>query len=131
MRKEKQTDRDKHRHDMFFSAKKFNQDINNRNVSKVTSMDFMFEKAINFDKNISKWNFNNIKSCYGMFFKTVAFLDKYHHGYNFGHQTEDIKDWFNKNRDKMNEIDIKEKHGEEVDSFFNKIQTNSIQEKDI
>ena len=31
----------------------------------------------------------------------------------------------------MNEIDIKVKHGEEVDSFFNKIQTNSIQEKDI
>ena len=42
-----------------------------------------------------------------MFFKTVAFLDKYHHGYNFGHHTEDIKDWFNKNRDKMNDIDLR------------------------
>ena len=112
---------------MFYEAKKFNQDISNWNVSNVTSMDFMFEKAINFDKNISKWNFDNIKSCYGMFFKTVAFLDKYHHGYNFGHQTEDIKDWFNKNRDKMNEIDLKLNHEKEINDFFSKIQDkNSI-----
>ena len=31
----------------------------------------------------------------------------------------------------MNEIDIKDKYGKEVDNFFNKIQTNSIQEKEI
>ena len=117
---------------MFYCVENFDSDIGNWNVSNVTSMDFMFEKAINFDKNISKWNFDNIKNCYGMFFKTVAFLDKYHHGYNFGHHTEDIKDWFNNNRDRMNDIDLKLNHEKEINDFFSKIQDkNSINKNDF
>ena len=43
-----------------------------------------------------------------------------------------LKKWFNINRDKMNDLDLKDKHGEEVDNFFSNI-TNLTQQikKDI
>jgi hypothetical protein len=31
----------------------------------------------------------------------------------------------------MNAIDIKEQYGDEIEGFFNKLQTNSIQKKEI
>ena len=52
---------------------------------------------------------------------TKAFLDRYNNGKLLPKYTDDIKKWFNLNRDKMIEIDIKDKHGEEVDDFFSKI----------
>ena len=33
----------------------------------------------------------------------------------------DIKDWLNNNRDKMNELDIKDKYGDQIDDFFSNI----------
>ena len=36
--------------------------------------------------------------------------------------TDDIKDWFNLNRDRMNDIDTKNKYGKEIDDFFYKIE---------
>ncbi len=50
--------------------------------------------------------------------------------------TINLKNWFNENKNKMNEIDIKENHGVEIDNFFSKftninIEANSIQKKEI
>ena len=36
-------------------------------------------------------------------------------------ENNDLKEWFNLNRDKMNDLDLKDKHGEEVDNFFSNI----------
>ena len=132
----------------------FEGDILEWNTSNVTNMDYMFYNTIEFNQPLN-FDTTNVISMEGMFYKanifnqpiifdiskatimsymfekTKAFLDKYNSGEPLPYNTKKIKEWFNNNRDKMNEIDIKEKHGEEVDSFFNKIQTNSIQEKDI
>ena len=50
--------------------------------------------------------------------------------------TNEIKKWINNNREKMNEIDLKDKYGDEIDDFFSKftninIEVNSIQRKEI
>ena len=41
----------------------------------------------------------------------------------------DIKEWLNNNREKMNEIDIKTKEGNNLDGFFSVFNNNHI--KDI
>ena len=38
--------------------------------------------------------------------------------------TDDIKDWFNLNREKMNVISIKDQHGDEIDEFFSSFSNN-------
>ena len=141
---------------MFYEAKKFNQDISNWNVSNVTDMACMFYQAFSFNsdiskwdvsnvtnmkeifaytlifnQNISSWNLNSKANCYNMFYKVEEFIKKYNNNKELPSLSDNIKDWLNDNRDRMNEIDIKDKYGKEVDNFFNKIQTNSIQEKEI
>ncbi len=116
---------------MFYEARSFNQPIDSWDISKVTEMSYMFAKTLEFNQNISSWNLENIINCDYIFKNAESFLDKYNSGEPLPNRIDDIKKWFNLNRDKMNEIDIKEKHGEEVDNFFNKIQTNSIQKKEI
>ena len=66
-----------------------------------------------------------------MFDNAKAFLDKYNSSEPLPNRIEKIKEWFNLNRDKMDAIDIKENYGEEINNFFNKLQTNSIQKKEI
>ena len=43
----------------------FNQNISNWNVSKVTSMLYMFYRAYKFDSDISIWNVANVTSFVG------------------------------------------------------------------
>ncbi len=117
--------------EIFFCAPNFNQPLNNWDVSNVTSMVGMFYGAEKFNQNISSWIFNDNTNISGIFEYAIAFKKKYNKGESFSLDTEDIKEWFNFNRERMNDIDIKEKHGEEINNFFNKLQTNSIQEKDI
>ncbi len=102
---------------MFSYATRFNQPLN-FDTSKVTNMMSMFCNAYNFNQNISSWNFDNIINCDYMFDNAKAFLDKYNNSDPLPNHTDNIKDWVNLNRDKMNDLDLKDKHGEEVDNFF-------------
>ena len=113
---------------MFFDAKKFNGDIGNWDISNVVSMSGMFVGANNFDKNLSNWKLNKVENCNQIFACATAFKNKYNKGESFPLDTEDIKAWFNKNRKKMNILNIKEKYGKEIDDFFNNF-TNSFSNK--
>ena len=84
-------------------------------------MSYMFNKSKLFNQNISNWNLDNIRKCNYMFEETKAFLDKYNSGVSLPTNTNEIKEWLNNNRDRMNDIDIKEKHGDEVEGFFSNI----------
>ena len=83
--------------DMFYGAKEFNQALNNWNVSNVTDMNAMFDKAIAF-----KMKFNN--------------------GNALPSDTNDLKVWFKENRDMMLAIDIKEREKDNLDSFYNNLE---------
>ena len=110
---------------MFYGATKFNSDISKWDVSKVTDMDVMFDNAKSFNQNISSWNFDNIINCDYMFNNAKAFLDKYNSGEPLPKYTEDIKTWVNINRYKMDAIDIKDRYGKEVDSFFSNFELDN------
>ncbi len=112
---------------MFYQATNFNSNIGNWDVSNVTKMDYMFNNAEKFNQNISSWNLDNIKSSYSMFDKAKAFLDKYNSGKPLSSYTDKTKEWIINNRDRMNMIDLKEKHGDEIDSFFSKFSSNKIE----
>ena len=56
-----------------------------------------------------------------MFDNAKAFLDKYNSSNPLLNYTDEIKKWFNLNRDKMNEISIKDQHREDIDDFFSNI----------
>ena len=106
---------------MFYEAEKFNSDIGNWDVSNVIDMSYIFANTKTFNQNISSWNLDNIKSTYSMFDNAKAFLDKYNSSNPLPNYTDEIKKWFNLNRDKMNEISIKDQHGEDIDDFFSNI----------
>ena len=106
---------------MFQSALEFNQDISNWDVSNVTNMDFMFSRTKEFNQDISNWNLDKVDFCDYMFDNTKSFLDKYNSGKPLPSYTDKIKKWFNLNRERMNIIDIKDKHGTKIDNFFSKI----------
>ncbi len=105
----------------------FNQDISQWDVSNATNMGFMFTEAKVFNQNISNWNLNKVNFCDYMFDNAEAFLDKYNSSKPLSSYTDEIKKWFNNNREKMNMIDTKNIYGKEIDDFFSKIQDeNSI-----
>ena len=106
---------------MFYEAEKFNSDIGNWDVSNVIDMSYIFANTKAFNQNISSWILDNIKSTYSMFDNAKAFLDKYNSSNPLPNYTDEIKKWFNLNRDKMNEISIKDQHGEDIDDFFSNI----------
>ena len=116
---------------MFYEARSFNQPIDSWDISKVIEMSYMFAKTLEFNQNISSWNLENIINCDYIFKDAESFLDKYNSGEPLPNRIDEIKKWFNLNRDKMIEIDIKDNHGKDIDDFFNKLQTNSIQKKEI
>ncbi len=132
--------------DMFYQTKKFNQAIGNWDVSNVTNMKRLFNGATSFNQDISKWDVSNVVNMYGMFngsksfnqnisnwkldsiiyatnmfLDVKAFINRYNSGKTLPNETDSIKDWFNLNRDRMNEISIKDQHGEEIDNFFSNI----------
>jgi len=55
------------------NAVKFDIDISSWNVSNVTDMSSMFEKANTFDKDISSWDVSNVDNMDRMFFDTNNF----------------------------------------------------------
>ena len=110
---------------MFAFNRKFNSPLNNWNTSNVVCTENMFWNAISFDQNISSWNLENAVICNYMFDKAESFINKYNSGEDLSYYTDDIKEWFNFNRDKMNEIDIK-KHMEKRLMTFSLILPISI-----
>lgn len=58
---------------MFGSTKKFSQDLNYWDVSKVIDMQYMFHLSTNFNWDISRWNTSNVKSMGRMFSWTRNF----------------------------------------------------------
>ncbi len=123
---------------MFFDAKKFNQNLNSWDISNVVSMSGMFVCANNFDKNLSNWKLNRVENCNQIFASATAFTDiystnriglhknKYNTRESFPLDTEDIKEWLNINREKMDMIDIKDTHGKEIDDFFNNLNNSFL-----
>ena len=110
-----------------FSYSGFNSDISNWDTSKVTDVEFIFNNALLFNQNISNWNLDKIENCDNMFEEAEAFLDKYNSGKPLPADSEDIKKWLIKNRDRMNAIDTKNNYGKEIDGFFSNI-TNLTKE---
>ena len=122
---------------MFYNAEIFNQPIN-FNTSKVIYMSAMFSYAKAFNQTIN-FDILNVEDMELMFNNATAFTDiystnriglhknKYNEGESFPLDTKEIKKWFNINRDKMNEIDIKDQHGVELNNFFSNIKLNIIE----
>ena len=103
---------------MFYESKNFNSDISKWDVSNVKDIDYMFAYTKAFNQNISSWNLKNIINCDYMFNNSKAFIDKYNSGEPLPKYTDNIKDWVNLNRDRMNEIDIKLNYGKKINDFF-------------
>ncbi len=74
----------------------------------------LHNQAINFD-------ISNVTSMERMFDKASAFINKYNNGETLSIFTNDIKEWLNDNRDIINDIDTKNKYGKEIDDFFSNI----------
>ncbi len=113
---------------MFFDTKEFNQDISNWNISNVINIEGMLCYAIKFAQNIGKWDLSNIKEAIFMLDNTEAFENKYNDGNTLPSYINDIKEWFNNNRDKMREIEIKEKYSNEIENFFLQVNNNKNRE---
>ncbi len=110
---------------MFYNAEIFNQPIN-FNTSKVIYMSAMFSYAKAFNQTIN-FDILNVEDMELMFNNATAFKNKYNKGESFPLDTKEIKKWFSINRDKMNEIDIKDQHGVELNNFFSNIKLNIIE----
>jgi uncharacterized repeat protein (TIGR01451 family) len=52
---------------MFSGASNFNQNINNWNVSNVTSISALFQGADNFNQPLNNWDVSNVTSMYSVF----------------------------------------------------------------
>ena len=114
---------------MFYQTEKFNSDIGNWDVYKVTDMSYMFSFSEKFNQNISDWNLNDIVYFKYAFYKVESFLNKYNNGEILPNNSNELKKWFNENRDRMNDLDIKDKYSDQIDGFFSKI--NNIYSLDI
>ena len=112
---------------MFYQAKSFNQPIN-FNTSKVVDMEGMFFYASSFDQAVN-FDTSSVTNMDYMFDKALAFENKYNSGRSLPYYTNNIKDWLNDNRDRMNDLDIKDKYSDQIDGFFSKI--NNINSLDI
>ncbi len=104
---------------MFCNAEKFNQELN-FDTSNVTSMISMFSYAKSFNQPLN-FDTSSVTNMDYMFDKALAFENKYNSGRSLPNYTNEIKDWLNDNRDRMNAIDIKDQHGEDIDDFFSNI----------
>ena len=128
---------------MFCNARSFNQELN-FNTSNVTDMNYMFYNTIKFNQPLN-FDTSNVISMEGMFYKTnifnqpiifdiskvttmsymfnnaKAFQNKYNSGEPLPNYTNEIKEWIINNRDRMNELDIKDKYGDQIDGFFSNI----------
>ena len=58
---------------LMFSRSRFNQDINQWNVSNVINMQDMFFKASSFNQSLNNWDVSNVTNMEGMFFDAHSF----------------------------------------------------------
>ena len=56
-----------------FREAKFKEDISKWNVSNVTNMSYMFEKAKEFNTSLDKWNVSNVRNMKYMFSRAYEF----------------------------------------------------------
>jgi len=64
---------------MFLGAKKFNQNIENWDVSHVTDMSYLFAGATQYNQSINNWDTSHVTNMYGMFY----FAEAYNQPINF------------------------------------------------
>jgi surface protein len=60
---------------MFYRAEKFNQPINDWDVSKVTDMSYMFYMAEKFNQPLDKWDTSKVENMKSVFYKAKAYKD--------------------------------------------------------
>ncbi len=87
-----------------FEDSKFNHSLNFWNLKSISSIEYMFVDA-KFDKDISFLNLdkiieNNI-SAYCVFDGNIPFRKKYNNGIHIPDKTNDLVDWYNKNKVKL------------------------------
>ena len=59
---------------MFYDARKFDQDISDLDVSQVTYMRQMFERAYEFNGNIGSWDTSSVTNMEYMFRYSTALI---------------------------------------------------------
>jgi surface protein len=60
----------------FFNARKFNKNIDNWDVSKVENMNYMFAYALVFNSDLNNWNKKNLKTKYRIFYENPITFNK-------------------------------------------------------
>ncbi|MFV0553610.1 MAG: BspA family leucine-rich repeat surface protein [Mangrovibacterium sp.] len=78
---------------MFFSAKAFNQDLSNWDVSKVEKMNCMFNGAAAFNQDVSDWDVSEVKNMFAMFFSAYAFNNG-GKALDWGERTKNVTDMY-------------------------------------
>ena len=58
---------------MFLICSKFNQDLNNWDVSNITNMESMFASCFEFNQDVSEWDVSNVTNMIGMFVNSSKF----------------------------------------------------------
>jgi surface protein len=89
----------------------------------VTKMYNLFSYTKKFNQNISTWDVSNVVNMEGMFRNAWAFEKKFNNKNPLPNDTNELKVWFNNNRDKMLAIDIKEREKDNLDSFYNNLES--------
>ena len=95
-------------------------DLSKLDTSEITDMSSIFRTS-NFNGDISNWNVSNVTNMGYMFYNAKSFKEKYNSGEPLPTNTDDIKEWLNDNRYRMNDLSIKDKYGKEIDDFFSNI----------
>jgi hypothetical protein len=109
---------------MFFNSKFDNNSLKDWNVSNVTKMNSIFAKSY-FSSDISKWEFNTNVDCGYMFYSSHKWINTYNNCNKIDNISFEVLEWFEKNRNKIREINTPE---EEILDFFS---FNSNLEKGI
>ncbi len=106
---------------MFNSSSNFNQSLNSWDVSNVKNMYMMFYNARDFNQVLNNWDVSKVKNMDYIFHDAIAFEKRFNNKNPLPNDTNELKFWFNNNRNKMLAIDIKVREKDNLDSFFNNL----------